>query len=284
MSTRRLQQGLVIALVLAAAALLLDNMLGTPSTTAGPAVHAQAIRYTVLRASKVIAKGAAIVADDVETAELTGTPPSAGAFARRTELTGRIAARRIKAHEILSQTNTSRAPRLTTLADEVPQGLRAISLHVNDDFGVADLLRPGDHVDVLVVSNAKRGLLRPGRLFPSAEVKTLLQDVLVLAVGQSIDPAAPPGRSTRDITLAVSPQDAQVVALIRTIGHEYLALRRKGDETTSLETPVTTAGLALQTASTRRDAASGPRPARAGIEIIRGPAPVAALSSFRGSP
>ena len=207
------------------------------------------VQHAALRASRAIAKGATIAPDDVAVAELS-TPAAPGTLADLADAEGRIAIRQIAANEILSQTNTSLAVRPATLADAVPPGLRAISLHISDNSGVSNLLHPGDHVDVLAISNAGRLPLRSGGLFPSAEVKMLLQDVPVLAVGQSMARAAPPAPA-RDVTLAVAPRDAETVALVQSIGREYLVLRRNGDETISGADRVTSADLALATASAR---------------------------------
>jgi len=278
MSTQRIQQGLVVGLLLAAAALLAHNYFAAGQAPAAPKTAGQIVEYSALRAIKPISKGAVIAPGDIETVQ-SGTPPAAGTFASPAELKDRIAARAIAANEFLTRTNTVLVPRPVTLADAIPAGLRAISVHIDDDSGVAELLHPGDHVDILIVSHADRAALAPGQMFPQAEVRTLLQDVPVLAVGASMERNAAAPHNVRNIVLAVAPQSAAAVALVKSIGHEYLALRRNGDEAIVPAPSMTTAGLGLEAAPAPKSSESQIRAPAHTIEIIRGPAAAPAHSA-----
>src|SRR5271165_3902726 len=55
----------------------------------------------------------------------------------------------------------------------IPPGMRAVSVRVNDVVSVAGFVQPGTRVDVLLTGN-------PGS---NSETKTVLENVLVLAVG-----------------------------------------------------------------------------------------------------
>lgn len=127
------------------------------------------------------------------------------------------------------------------LALKVPRGLRGLTVAVSDVTGVAGLLRPGNSVDVV-------GTFDKGDDKASESVTmTLLQNVLVLAVDQRLsgqqraasardtDRQTPPrgvpnvGSSSaggaRNVTLAVSPADAQRLVLAQEIGTLTLTLR-----------------------------------------------------------
>ncbi len=68
------------------------------------------------------------------------------------------------------------------LAPTIPVGMRAITVRVNDAAGVAGFVLPGMRVDVLVTG-------RPPN--ENGDVtSTVLQNVLVLSAGQTIQPDA----------------------------------------------------------------------------------------------
>src|ERR1700734_2047569 len=80
------------------------------------------------------------------------------------------------------------------LPSMIPQGMRAVSVRVNDVVSVAGFVQPGSRVDVLATGNQGGN---------DRQTTTVLENVLVLAVGKNLDqsteaPTAPV------ITLAVS--------------------------------------------------------------------------------
>ncbi|MBV9440519.1 MAG: Flp pilus assembly protein CpaB [Candidatus Eremiobacteraeota bacterium] len=95
----------------------------------------------------------------------------------------------------------------------VPKGKRAVSIAIDRVKGVSDLIRPGDHVDVIAVVAAQ------GDAAPHAV--TFIRDAKVLATGQSIDPnpaasPSPDGSASagyQTATLEVTPKQADLLAL-----------------------------------------------------------------------
>lgn len=107
-----------------------------------------------------------------------------------------------------------------SLAAAVPEGLRALSLPVNAVSGISGLLKPGDHVDVLLLHGQGA----------QAEAGLLLQDVAVLAVGSQLtrdDDKHSSAEST--VTVAVAPRDAALALAALANGELHLALRAAGD-------------------------------------------------------
>ncbi|HLX86254.1 MAG TPA: Flp pilus assembly protein CpaB [Terriglobales bacterium] len=108
------------------------------------------------------------------------------------------------------------------LPSMIPQGMRAVSVRVNDVVSVAGFVQPGTHVDVLATGNEATGNDR--------QTMTVLENVLVLAVGKSLDRNASADAQTAPvITLAVSPDDAQKLALVSQEGRIQLSLRNPVD-------------------------------------------------------
>ena len=110
-------------------------------------------------------------------------------------------------------------------------------------------------VDVLVHTQNEK-LFGPGDVIPEDEggrvvVVTVLQDVLVLAVGQTITPPSDSGRDpatlrteeaqaqpgARSVTLAVTPAEAQQIFFASQEGQLGLAMRAFGDDSLSVLTP-----------------------------------------------
>ena len=136
------------------------------------------------------------------------------------------------------------------LAYSVPAGMRAASVQFSEIMGAGGLIVPGDRVDVMVSTDY-------GRLFGPDEqpddndvaghptVITILQDLLVLAVGQEFaqpldgdrdqatlrDDAVEVQPSAVSVTLAVTADEAQTLFLASREGSLGLTLRSFGDST-----------------------------------------------------
>lgn len=110
------------------------------------------------------------------------------------------------------------------LAPTIPVGMRAVSVRVNDVAGVAGFVLPGMRVDVLVTG-------RPPN--DAGDVtSTVLQNILVLSAGQTIQPDAR-GQAIQapTVTLLVTPEQAETLTLAGADGHIQLVLRNSSDQT-----------------------------------------------------
>lgn len=124
-----------------------------------------------------------------------------------------------------------------SLSFEIPEGMRAVSINVNEQIDVGNLIRPGDYVDI-VASFEKEEVqtLDSVTVYPRI-TKTIIQNVEVLAFGQSMSPDdAPPAQTPVTVTLAVSPQDAE--KLVYASDYAVLRLALRGvDDKNSVNTP-----------------------------------------------
>jgi pilus assembly protein CpaB len=105
----------------------------------------------------------------------------------------------------------------------ITNGMRAISVRVNEVVSVAGFVTPGTRVDVLL-TGTPTGANEP-------ETTTVLQNVLVLASGHTLERTSTgEAQNTAVITLLVTPQDAEKLALASSSeGHIQLALRNPLD-------------------------------------------------------
>ena len=132
-----------------------------------------------------------------------------------------------------------------SLARVVPPGKRAIAIAARQETIVAGLILPGDLVDVIAVFSATDT--------GSDKAVTILQNIEVLAVGETAQEPIPPPVSAADatpgsvrlgqapgdagpqpdagtVTVAVTPAQAQVVALMAEKATLWLSLRPRGEE------------------------------------------------------
>jgi pilus assembly protein CpaB len=108
-----------------------------------------------------------------------------------------------------------------TLSAILQEGMKAITVRVNDVEGVAGFVLPGDHVDVLMTRNNDKN---------STTTDLVLQNIRVLAVDQIADNAADKPTVVRAVTLEVDTGAAQRLSLASTAGAISLALRKAGEQ------------------------------------------------------
>ena len=97
-----------------------------------------------------------------------------------TEAVGQIALAPMKKGEQILNTKLVFPDKSTGLSMQVSPGKRAVTVPVNEVQGVAKLIKPGDRVDVVAGVDDGKGVNKIRKM------RTILQDVPVLATGQSI--------------------------------------------------------------------------------------------------
>jgi hypothetical protein len=106
----------------------------------------------------------------------------------------------------------------------IPPGMRAVSVQVDEVSDIAGFILPHAHVDILVaVSNQGNG--QADKPFS----KIVLQNVEVLAVAQEIEKKKDEPELVKVITVLVTPQDAERLALATREGVLRLAMRNYSD-------------------------------------------------------
>jgi pilus assembly protein CpaB len=103
----------------------------------------------------------------------------------------------------------------------VPEGMRAVSIHVTDSTGVVALLRAGQKVDVQVVTG--RGV-KPNETI----VRTALEEITVLSVTPQPEQSSQ-GHNVPVVTLLAKPAEADVLAAADSGAVIRLALRNPLD-------------------------------------------------------
>ncbi len=118
-----------------------------------------------------------------------------------------------------------------TLAYKVPEGMRAISVNVNEQIEVANLIRPGDFVDVIASFPFETQDIGQNTIISVGTSETVIQNIQVLALGQSMAlEESKEMELPKTVTLAVTPKDAEKLTFVSEFGSIRLTLRGIGDD------------------------------------------------------
>jgi len=155
------------------------------------------------------------------------------------------------------------------IAPIIPVGMRAVTVRVNDVVGVAGFVMPGMRVDVLVTG-------RPPGNDTHTMTTTVLQNILVLTAGTTMQPdARGQAINAPNVTLLVTPEQAEILTLASNEGHIQLVLRNGGDQTIE-KTPgrhVTELYGKAPREQQRAAAPTAPRPRPKPVVVAQAPAP-----------
>lgn len=178
----------------------------------------------IVAASSALSPGIAISSKDVVLIDWPNDVPLTGSFAKVDEVLGHPLIHSLGAREPILQRDLGLEGSGIGLATKIPPGMRATAVKSNEIVGVAGFLYPGSHVDVLATYNLPGGA---GNV-----TQTVLQDVEVLAAGQTIEPD-PQGKpeQVNVVTLVLSPEDSQKLQLASNQGTIQFVLRNGTDKT-----------------------------------------------------
>ena len=220
---------LIPVVVLALGGALLLTLLFVKLTNNGqPATEpAPLAKNHVWVATHNLAVGALIRDADIEDSAWAGQmPPSAFGSKDKDKVVGRPVVSTIYQGEPILDTRLGGQGSGGGLGAIIPPGMRAVPIRVNEITGVAGFVLPGMKVDVLIAGNAPNVGANLGTLS-----KTLLQDVLVLSAGQSLqkDAEGKPLPVTL-VNLLVTPEQAETLSLANTEKKLQLVLRNPIDD------------------------------------------------------
>ena len=122
------------------------------------------------------------------------------------------------------------------LSSVLKEGKRAVTVKVNEVVGVAGFALPGNFVDVMANIPDKDN---------NPVSKIVLERIQVLAVAQDVASTENKPRVVSAVTLEVTPQEAEIIDLARSVGSLSLVLRSQID-VASVETPGSRKGDLLQ--------------------------------------
>jgi pilus assembly protein CpaB len=189
---------------------------------------------SVVVAKVEIPVGTKLVEEQLTVVRVPTDALPAGTFDSLEKVVGRVAIVGIAQREPMTDYKLAPEGAAAGLSAVIPEGYRAMTVKVDDVVGVAGFARPGALVDIVVV-------IEPGgdRMSSQGKVsKIVLQNIKVLASGQSIDQPKNDDREAQQVkavTLQVTPEQAERLALASNEGKLQLVMRNsvdQGDEQT----------------------------------------------------
>ena len=191
----------------------------------------------VIVATQDIAPRTTIQSGMLKTKSLPRDLVPEGAITKLEEVVGKPAYIQIMKDDIITSKKILSDPKMAGFIGMIPPDCRAVTISINDVTGVAGLARPGDYVDIMVVSGDQNSQRVTSNI--------LLQNIMLLAINKSTvketasSGQAQNGDTSKDspsnsahnntalttATLAVTPKDAMKLVTGAHSGTLYLVLR-----------------------------------------------------------
>jgi pilus assembly protein CpaB len=220
MNTNRLLIGLVIALVVA---FVLSSFVYKQFQKAS--IVKPTSTQTLVVAAVQLPLGTRLDASNTRLIQWPANQQVAGMFTRVEDVANRAIITPLAENEPVLEGKLAARESGAGLSATIPEGMRGLSVAVNEVVGVAGFVIPGTMVDVLVTGRVIGQNAAQGDI-----TRTILENVRVLAAGQKIehDREGKP-QTVAVITLLVTPDDATKLTLAATDGRIQLALRNTVD-------------------------------------------------------
>jgi pilus assembly protein CpaB len=146
-----------------------------------------------------------------------------GAFSKIADLTTggrRVVLTAIEPNEPVLSYKVTGSGQRATLSSLLREGLKAVTVRVNDVDGVAGFVLPGDRVDIQLTRQLEKN---------AATTEVVLQNARVLAIDQLADERSEKPTVAKAVTLEVDTLGAQKLSLAASVGSLSLMLRKAGD-------------------------------------------------------
>jgi len=176
----------------------------------------------IVVAAEKLALGTRITESNVKLADWPTSVPLEGKYSDPNLVVGRGVIMTIFPNEPLLDSKLAPKEGGFGLQSVIPDGMRAVSVKVNDVIGVAGFVLPGTHVDVIMTGTPKN--------INDTAAKVILENVQVLAAGQNVEQDANgKPQNVQVVTLLTTPEQARDLALAGTESKIQLALRNPLD-------------------------------------------------------
>ena len=173
--------------------------------------------------------GSRIIAEQLMVAQFPANVTPEGAISTIDEnLVGRVVVTSLSPRDPVTEAKLAPVGAAGGLSSMIPEGYRAMTVAVNEVVGVSGFIMPGTLVDIVVVTAPPKGSGNDETIS-----KIVLQNIKVLASGQNIDKPKNDReveRSIRAVTLQVTPEQAEKLALASSEGRLQLVMRNSVDQ------------------------------------------------------
>lgn len=291
------------------ASFIVFNMIRKTKQAAEKAAEAADVVEVVV-ATRDLYMGSPITDLDVEVRKLPiDAVPEEGVFHKLDDLITRTPREHILGNEIIREERLAKPEAGIGLNAIIKPGKRAMTVMTDTEQAIAGLLQPGNYVDIIVAIKPED----PSAAGAKWVSDTILQEVRVLAVGGQLNPPAAKPRSKAEadakekgkatekpaasaandpnmtrklkpsITLEVTPEEAEKLALAETQGEVYVTLRSDTDILTVEDRPVVTITGMIGLPTAAPQASAPPKPDRPAAAAAAAPPPEINATVVSGS-
>jgi pilus assembly protein CpaB len=196
-----------------------------------PAKTVNAPTQPVVVAAADLQLGAELKKEDLAIVNFPAGQGPQGSFSKVTDVIGRGLIVPVVKNEPILPAKLASKEAGAGLPPVIPEGMRAVSVRVNEVVGVAGYVLPGNRVDVIATAS-------PTNSREDATSKVVLANVQVLTAGTRMEQNQDDNKPVQVtvVTLLVNPEQAERLALASTEGKIQLALRNPLDQSAP-ETP-----------------------------------------------
>lgn len=222
MANRRTRPFVILVLALLSGAMAALMAVQYLRNTSGNLV-AETPKGKVAVAARELTVGTVLSPADIKVVDWPGTALPAGYISSSELAVGRGLIRPVQPNEPFLESKLAPKGAGGGLSVSIAEGMRAVSVRVDDVVGVAGFVLPGTRVDVLLT------LDRTGK-DNEPTTRALLQNIQTLAAGQQLQQDKDgKAKQVPVITLLVTPEQAETLTLAANSGRIQLALRNTLD-------------------------------------------------------
>jgi pilus assembly protein CpaB len=199
---------------------------GTYNMMSNPTVKTVATpTQPVVVAATDLVLGTAVEKDHLKVASFPAGQAPEGSFAKPEDIVGRGLIVSVVKNEVILPAKLASKEAGAGLPPVIPEGMRAVSVRVNEVIGVAGYVLPGNRVDIVATQS-------PTAQQQDMISKVVLANVEVVTAGTRLEQNPEDGKPVQVtvVTLLVTPEQSERLALASTEGKIQLALRNPLDQ------------------------------------------------------
>jgi len=211
---------LVLAVILGLVAMVMARKLLKPPA----APHVNSNTTPVVVATRDVPPGKELTAEDLSAADVPSSVVPAQAFTSTDKLIGRVPTSPLVKGQAVLETLLAPTGSGVGLGALVPEGMRAMTVNIDEITGLGGMVVPGCHVDVMAIVPDERSKQQTAR--------TVLQNLKIVAVGRQFTASsgdAPPSAPTNNVTFLVTPDQGRMLQLAASTARPWLVLRSGRD-------------------------------------------------------
>ncbi|HET7219480.1 MAG TPA: Flp pilus assembly protein CpaB [Vicinamibacterales bacterium] len=235
-----------------------------------PVTTVSAPTQPVVVAAADLSLGAALKKEDLTVLQFPAGKAPAGSFSKPEEILERGLIVSVVKNEPILDGKLAPKEAGAGLPPVIPEGMRAVSVRVNEVIGVAGYVLPGSRVDVIATAS-------PTNQVQDTTSKVVLANVLTLTAGTRMEQDQKDGKPVQVtvVTMAVTPEQAERLALASTEGKIQLALRNPLDQSAPATPGIKPAILlGAVKAPAPQQASAKPKPGQP-VTVAVSPSPIA---------